>query len=172
MRLVLTLPLVACLGLSLPAAADLYGDCEQEQDAQLSIDACTALMESGQVTEGHLATAYFLRGSSHLQLGQYDLAVADYSEALEIEPWNTIIHGWRGRANCLLGEFEDAVEDFTLAFHPSGGFGTPGEAQTALRDHGYYDGPIDGILGPASLDALRAWMADSCDLNALFHGND
>ena len=31
------------------------------------------------------------------------------------------------------------------------------ELQVALRDHGLYSGPLDGILGPATVEAIRAF---------------
>jgi len=51
-------------------------------------------------------------------------------------------------AGCLTGEeqvkAEAAVRDYTTAL------------QTSLRDAGYYDGPVDGVYGPATVDAVQA----------------
>jgi peptidoglycan hydrolase-like protein with peptidoglycan-binding domain len=33
-------------------------------------------------------------------------------------------------------------------------------AQRQLKDRGYYAGPIDGVLGPATENALRAYQRD------------
>ena len=35
--------------------------------------------------------------------------------------------------------------------------GTLRDLQVALRDHGLYGGPLDGVLGPATADAIRAF---------------
>ena len=34
------------------------------------------------------------------------------------------------------------------------------QVQTALHDYGYYDGPIDGIIGPMSRAALERFQKD------------
>jgi len=38
---------------------------------------------------------------------------------------------------------------------------TKKEIQTALRNAGYYDGPIDGVLGKKSREAVRKFQADN-----------
>jgi len=35
------------------------------------------------------------------------------------------------------------------------------DVQLQLQRHGYYDGPIDGILGPITQDAIAAFQVDS-----------
>ena len=40
---------------------------------------------------------------------------------------------------------------------------TPEHMQRMLQHYGYYDGAIDGLIGPASRAALRQYTANGCD---------
>ena len=35
------------------------------------------------------------------------------------------------------------------------------DVQLQLQRHGYYDGPIDGMLGPMTREAIAAFQADN-----------
>ena len=41
-----------------------------------------------------------------------------------------------------------------------GGSSVAAEAQSVLASYGYYEGSIDGILGPRSRAAIRSWQMD------------
>lgn len=55
-------------------------------DPVLSIDSCTALIESGAETPSNLAIAYSNRGITHSDKGNFDRAIADYEQALTLNP--------------------------------------------------------------------------------------
>lgn len=55
------------------------------------------------------------RGISHEKLGQFEEAVADFSEVVRLEPDNVNAYFSRGSALDSLGRFEKAVEDYTKA---------------------------------------------------------
>jgi peptidoglycan hydrolase-like protein with peptidoglycan-binding domain len=48
----------------------------------------------------------------------------------------------------------------TYSYRTSPG-GEETAVQLALRRHGYYRGPIDGDIGPASQRAIRSFQADN-----------
>ncbi|MDR2493722.1 MAG: tetratricopeptide repeat protein [Spirochaetaceae bacterium] len=61
------------------------------------------------------ALAYNNRGDAYYNKGEYDRAVADYTEALRINPNNAIVYNNRGYAYKEKGEYDRAVADFTAA---------------------------------------------------------
>ncbi len=61
--------------------------------------------------------AYYNRGNAHLDLGQYQLAVNDYSEAIQVYPWDAEVYAARAFCFALLGRDEDAQQDVERAVH-------------------------------------------------------
>jgi tetratricopeptide (TPR) repeat protein len=55
-------------------------------DLSLQIKGCTALIRSGQWSEKYVAFAYNDRGSAYQAMGDYDRAIADYLEAVRLDP--------------------------------------------------------------------------------------
>ena len=52
----------------------------------LSIGACTWLLNFGQLTEKAIPIAFLGRGSAYRRKGQYDRAIKDYTEAIRLRP--------------------------------------------------------------------------------------
>ena len=72
----------------------------------------------------HDAAAFFSRGASYANMGQFPLAIADFSESIRLKPqWDSFYT--RGRAYENSGRYGDAIADFyaALALKP-GNFGT------------------------------------------------
>lgn len=55
-------------------------------DLTLQIKGCTALIRSGQWPEKYVAFAYNDRGSAYQAIGDFDRAIADYIEAIRLDP--------------------------------------------------------------------------------------
>src|SRR5665213_1674880 len=55
-------------------------------DPNLRIGGCTALIQSGQVTNEVMADAYDNRGAAYEKKGLRDKAIADYRAALKLDP--------------------------------------------------------------------------------------
>ena len=90
-------------------------------DAQL-IKYCTDLIEK----DPYLESAYLRRGLVYEEIGDYDLAITDYSTAIEINPNNAHAYYLRGRAQYIRDDFfiddMDIIKDLEKADdfgHPS-----------------------------------------------------
>ena len=64
----------------------------------------------------------YQNGINNYKLEQYERAIADFDEAIRLDPDNTIgyhphIHYWRGQAKCQLQQYADAIPDFDEAIH-------------------------------------------------------
>lgn len=66
-----------------------------------------------------------------MQVGDFEKALADYGQALQVDPHNSFAHYNRGITRDRLGDFAGAVEDFSAAisidasnadFHHNRGF--------------------------------------------------
>jgi tetratricopeptide (TPR) repeat protein len=66
---------------SMPALADTFQDCAQRSDAELSVRACTELIDSAKLTKKQQAQALLLRGETFLKTGFYVWAQDDFSTA-------------------------------------------------------------------------------------------
>ncbi len=65
----------------------------------------------------HLAEAYYNRGNTHATLNEYDRAIADYTQAISIEPKLVEAYNKRGLAYHSIGLYEEALADYTQAIH-------------------------------------------------------
>ena len=65
---------------------DDFDDCNWFPSVDKKIAACTRLIKSGRLSNEDLATAYNHRGDAYDDKGQLDLAIADFSRAIEIDP--------------------------------------------------------------------------------------
>ena len=61
------------------------------------------------------ACAYYLHGNAYKDKGQYDLAIADYTEAIRLSPGFVDAYMNRGFCYGMQGEYNLAVSDFTKA---------------------------------------------------------
>src|SRR5688500_7407963 len=94
---------VACVFLlvsTIAALGDAAEDCDQLRDCDLRLKACSALIDSGRSDAAKLAALYVKRGQGQLCKGGADsdeLAIADYTKAIEIDPRSAvafIARGW------------------------------------------------------------------------------
>jgi len=74
------------------------------------ISSCTAVIQSGQETGRNLAAAFTVRGRAYRAKGDYDHAIADYTEAIRIEPNYS-----RGIAYFNKKDYDRAVADYTMS---------------------------------------------------------
>jgi tetratricopeptide (TPR) repeat protein len=78
----------AVLTLLMIATATAAEDREtcHKAEGQAAVAACTAVISSGQLQGHDLAAAYFSRAFNLNKLGEADRAIADYSEAIRLDP--------------------------------------------------------------------------------------
>ena len=96
------------------AAADDWEACAKES-GDTAITACTRVIKSGNYTGRVLALAYSNRGVEWKGKGQLDRAIADYSEAIRINPKYAVAYNNRGFSYDNKGDYERAIADFTEA---------------------------------------------------------
>lgn len=56
---------------------------------------------------------HFNRGLSYLSIKQYDMAISEFTKAVEINPTYAEAYGGRGHAYCRKGEYDRAISDYT-----------------------------------------------------------
>ena len=63
------------------------------------------------------AIAYFNQGYAKAQLGQHAAAIADYDQALRLDPNDAAAYNNRGAAKADLGQYDNATADYDQALH-------------------------------------------------------
>ena len=94
-----------------PATADDAMRCAREA-REVAIAACTRAINSG---AGRPSVNYHNRGVAYREKGDTDRAIADYIEAIRLDPKHAEAHVNRGQAYSLKGETDRAIADFTEA---------------------------------------------------------
>src|SRR5665213_1919406 len=117
-----------------------------------TVDGCTALIQSTQVTPANKAAAYSNRGVAYSSKGLYDQAIADETQALALNPNNSGGHDIRGNAYRHKGLYDQAIADYTqsIALKPNyaASYNDSGNATAyidrgiAYKDKGLYDQAI------------------------------
>ena len=59
--------------------------------------------------------AYSFRADTYYVKGDFQLAIEDYSKAIDISPNNEEFYFWRGRSKYNLNDYENAIIDFDKA---------------------------------------------------------
>ena len=103
------------------------------------------------------AIHYSNRGLAYFELDEFELAIADYDQAIALDPDFARAYYNRASAECNLvpRRTELALEDILMAvqLEPQKAI----ELQEFLRDEGLYAGAIDGNFLPPSQAAFSAW---------------
>src|SRR5580704_13631385 len=90
---------VACIGAS-------------EKTVEQRIAACTVEIGSASETPESRAFAYAMRGSAYFQQRDYDHAMADYNEAIALDPKAAATFGLRATVRHLKGDLDGALADY------------------------------------------------------------
>jgi tetratricopeptide (TPR) repeat protein len=86
--------------------------CARAPDREDAIPACTRLIAAKKLSGADLAQAYLSRGVGHVRFkGDYDLGVADFSEAIRLDPKIPTAYAGRGGAYLRKGNLELALKD-------------------------------------------------------------
>ena len=97
------------------AQADAWKDCSQDANADRSIRGCSAFIKQGKVPNRALAAAYHNRGRAYAMKDNSERAIADYNQAIELDPQDAEYHTTRGEVYVEKGDLERAIADFSMA---------------------------------------------------------
>src|SRR5262249_28342935 len=89
--------------------------CTNETNADLRIGYCTNVIESGRYTGAEAAWAFNNRGIAYKNKGDYDRAIADYDEAIRLNPELEEAFNNRGVAYESKGNYYRAIADYDAA---------------------------------------------------------
>jgi len=89
--------------------------CSQAADPDVAVALCTRAIESKQLSPAAVAVSFNNRGNAYQNKRNYDQAIADYNEALRIEPDSALVHNNRGAAYQHKGDYERALQDYDQA---------------------------------------------------------
>lgn len=95
------------------ALANTEDSCTQYADTDLSIRACTLIIEGR--AAGNLAAAYARRGDCYRVKRDYDRAIDDLDHAIRLAPDLAAAYGMRGAAHGARNEYDLALKDFDEA---------------------------------------------------------
>ena len=84
-------------------------------DWDLQIKTCTALIQSGRLGEHNRGIAYNNRGVALEAKGEFDRAIADYTQALALNPQDQFAYNNRGNAYNGKNDYDHAIADFSRA---------------------------------------------------------
>jgi tetratricopeptide (TPR) repeat protein len=128
MRFLLVLALVS-LATTTQVVADQWSDCKgvgaaYSSAAERAIAACSQIISSGSQGKVQLGEAYFYRANAHVdkantsraaQLPEFELAIADYNEAIRHNSTHAIAFNNRGAMYAAKREYDRAIADFSEA---------------------------------------------------------
>src|SRR5438067_481060 len=133
------------------------------------ISSCSALIQSGRETGRNLASAFTIRGRAYRAAGDFDRAIADYSEAIRIDQNYVLAFYSRGIAYFNKGDNDRAIADYTEALRLTPrdimALQNRGHAYQAQRD---YDRAIADYAEAIRIAPKFAWaFNDRCYARAL-----
>ncbi len=115
-RLLPLLSLSCALLLQLPAAqADVIADCNQTDNPERAIRACSIYLEDRTATPQNLAVAHVNRAVAYSLRRGFDQALSDYGAAIRLDPENPLAYYNRGNLHFDRGEHAKAIADYTSA---------------------------------------------------------
>ena len=79
------------------------------------IEGCTSVIQSGRETQKNKTSARYNRGIVYRKRGDVDRAIADFNEAIQLDPKFVYAYYERGNSYKVKGDFERAAADFNEA---------------------------------------------------------
>ena len=83
----------------------------------LQISGCTTVIQSGKESKSNLAIAFNNRGNGFRKNHDNDRALADYNQAIRLNPKLTIAYNGRGNAYNSKKDYDRALADYGMAIH-------------------------------------------------------
>ncbi len=79
------------------------------------IHGCTQVIEDASESDSNRALALYMRGLAYVARGDNDRAIADYNEAIRLNPTNGLTFNERGLAYKAKGDLDRAIADLNEA---------------------------------------------------------
>ena len=98
-----------------PAVAADWDDCQAVTRPPVAIPACTRLVQSGTLRPADKAIALYDRGTAYRHSGDDDRAIADFTEAIGLDPNRAEAYNNRGLAYQDKADFDHALADYDKA---------------------------------------------------------
>ena len=121
--------------------------CLHKDDAfspALRIDGCTATIQAGHQTGKNLSRIFYNRGIAYAKKSQYDRAIADFNQAIRLNPDSIFALNNRGAAYARKGQYDDAIADFNEAIRIDASHGvTYNNRGIAYAKKGQYDRALE-----------------------------
>jgi len=120
--------------------------CAQNKDNDAAVAGCTRVIDDSKVKPKGRAAAFYNRGNAHSAKGDFAAAIADYDEAIRLDPKNARAFANRGTAHSEKGDAGAAIADFDAAikldrrlasayFNRANALAAKGEADRAVADY-------------------------------------
>jgi len=167
MRLLLSVLLVCVLaaiaGPAWSASREAHEDCDAD-DPDRNIVGCTRIIEDAD--EGNImrGAAYVARGLAWQKKGDGDKALADYNDAIRVNPKDALAYNDRGMLWRERGEPDRAIADFTTAIaidpipHSAEAYSGRGHAGVARPNVNIYENRALTLLDKSDLDGAIAGL--------------
>ncbi|MBO0758765.1 MAG: tetratricopeptide repeat protein, partial [Bradyrhizobiaceae bacterium] len=124
-----------------------------QESVDRQIQGCTALLLTTGLAPAELATAHNARGVAYYQSGDYDLAIADFNEAIRIYPRLAKAYYNRGIVDRAKGDLDKAIASFSDAIRLDAKYILPLNNRGLVYDEkGDYDRAIADFTEAIQLD--------------------
>jgi tetratricopeptide (TPR) repeat protein len=116
------------------ARADVVDDCRSATSAETQLSACSEVIASGAFSSTEKAMAFRNRGRARSDAGALDLALADLSEAIRLNPAEGPLYIHRGLVRVRLNDLAGAIADYseTIRLNPKSAIGYNGRGHAHL----------------------------------------
>jgi tetratricopeptide (TPR) repeat protein len=152
--------LVLCAAGSLGWAQLPSDNCFSEagRDSEKAIHYCSAAIASGQLTPYELVHSLNIRGWAYYRSGDYDRAIQDYNQAIDLKPDYSYAFNNRGLAYSAKHDYGRAIQDYDEAIHLKPDYAL------ALNNRGFaYSGKGDSEQAIRNFDQAITLRGDSAD---------
>jgi len=102
--------------------------CENKEYAyspDMQLNGCTALIQSRRWSGKDLALIFNNRGNAYNDKNDYDRAIADFSEAIRLDPKYAFPYDGRGKAYYGKNDLDHAIADFSQAIRLDPKYASP-----------------------------------------------